>query len=740
METSPEWPATSVRWGRLPSPPAELSPSLRRPATPWDGQPTTKRDTSGSVTSTTTLNYDPQDRPVTVSTQVTGTTSSATVPPVTTTYDQAGRVVGTTSTAGTTALTYDKWGRELTYSNHPAGQPAADTATTTYNALGQVVSVVDDNGTTRYIYDGLDASGQPEYRGLVTSVETHLAGNAAVYSSAGSYDHAGHLILERLPGKIIRRTFLNSVGEETGLTYHGDTVVDGQYVEDQPWLAWASDVDIESEIVRESTPLQTAAGADGINADRTYTYDQAGRLTRVDDRSTRLSGSGPACTTRIYRFDVDSNRTSQSSVPGSATGDCATTGGETITWSYDAAGRVLTGGNGQGTYVYDELGRQTTIPAADAPNPDRGDINLAYCDNDTARTITQGEHTIGFTLDGVGRRLIQHEQRPDRQIPMTDLTNTLTRHYVDGGDNSTWSVDERDNTTTTTRYAELVGGELDLTYTTTVVDGQTPEQLVHLQLASPRGDIATTVKVPSQRGAAIGIDAWADYTEYGQPTNTPDHTAGSTTGIGYGWLGNKQRSTTETGLILMGARLYNPSSGLFTSLDPVYGGNLTPYGYPVDPVNSFDISGEAIWIPIILACVRFCYKAYKVARWAYKGYKASRGVRKAVRYGKRAYRRTVYGPARPEVYRYKARNGRYYVGQSNNIQRRMREHYRAGNVSKWRSATGYRRRVSGPKARREVFEQRLLDRTRNGRWRGRYGVNNKKNPIGPRRQRLMSVY
>lgn len=31
--------------------------------------------------------------------------------------------------------------------------------------------------------------------------------------------------------------------------------------------------------------------------------------------------------------------------------------------------------------------------------------------------------------------------------------------------------------------------------------------------------------------------------------------------------------------------------GLFTSTDPVFGGNRTSYGYPNDPVNSSDISG-----------------------------------------------------------------------------------------------------------------------------------------------------
>mgnify|MGYP001940238033 CR=1 FL=1 len=41
----------------------------------------------------------------------------------------------------------------------------------------------------------------------------------------------------------------------------------------------------------------------------------------------------------------------------------------------------------------------------------------------------------------------------------------------------------------------------------------------------------------------------------------------------------------------MGARLYNPVTGRFTSTDPVYGGNANTYTYPVDPVNMTDLNG-----------------------------------------------------------------------------------------------------------------------------------------------------
>jgi len=273
------------------------------------------------------------------------------------------------------------------------------------------------------------------------------------------------------------------------------------------------------------------------------------RRSRCRPRLASAKTTTPtSCSLNSYGFDVAGNRT------GVSSGNCSSSTSKSFTYNN---GSQLTNAG----YVYDGLGRNTSIPAIHSPN-NAGVISVGYRLNDQVASITQNGETTAYSFDGLGRRVTE-----------TTGSNVVTKHYTGTSDNPAWSTN---NAGVTDIYVSSLGTGLNSTVT---LDNGV--KTLSLDVNDLRGNTVTRINVE-----AASTDSWVSFDEYG---NRDAASTGKL--VTYDSYGQYERATTSQGLILMGARLYNPVTNQFTSPDPVTGGNETTYTYPNDPINKNDFNG-----------------------------------------------------------------------------------------------------------------------------------------------------
>jgi len=486
----------------------------------WN-EPLTTTDKAGSSERTTTIEYDAAGR--TLKSAITATTGTA-LPAVTDEYTSetgALKKESTTTEGKTKSISseYNKLGQLTSYTDADENK-----ATFEYEKEKdyRLIKTNDGKGTQTDSYDPTTDE--------LTSLKDSAAG-----TFTATYDIEGNMTTEVYPNGMNANYTYNPVGEATNLEYIKTT----HCTSNCTWYSDTVSPSIHGQWLSQTSSLSK----------QSYAYDAIGRLTEVQDTPT-----GQGCTTRLYAYDEDGNRTSQTSRAPGSEGRCATEGGTSHAWSYDTADRLDETG-----VTYDAFGNTTSLPAEDA-----GGTTLAstYYVNDTLASQEQNGLKLSYNLDPAGRTR--------ETISSGTSKATLISHYAGPGDSPAWTA----NGSNTTRNITGINGSLAAIQT----NSETPV----LQLANLHGDIIATAALSETETKLLSTN---DTTEYGIPRSSPAK---------YSYLGADQRPTElPTGIINMGARAYIPQLGRFEQTDPQPGGSANAYAYTNDdPVNQADLSGE----------------------------------------------------------------------------------------------------------------------------------------------------
>jgi RHS repeat-associated protein len=493
-----------------------------------------------------------------------------------TAYDSEGKVKSRTDGRGKTT----KYERNSLEQLTETIDPLERKTTRTYDAAGNLETLKDPEGrTTTFAYDKANRLTKKSYSdGTTHSVEYSYDKDSNVTkmvdgtgTTETTYDELDRPTEVKNGNSEIVKYEYNLGNLQTKITYPNSKAVTREFdkanrlTKVTDWNSHATIFSYSRDSELKATTFPTEA-TDEDSAE----YNRADQLTK----QTFKKGAETLASLTYARDKAGQvESTTQTGLPGS----------ETSAYKYDKANR-LTEGAGSG-FEYDKAGNPIKL----------GSTELKY---DAASQLEKAGTTT-YSFDKLGERTKAGEGAAAMNYGYDQAGNLISVKRETPKIEDTYAYDGNG-----LRASETISGTTNhlawdtaealplLLYDGTRYYVYGPEGLPIEQIASETATYlhhdqqGSTRLLTAQAGTTSGAYA---YTPYGLiPEGTSGHTGTATTPLGY----DGQYTSSDTGLIYLRARVYDPATAQFMSVDPLMAQTGETYGYAGEnPVNGGDPSG-----------------------------------------------------------------------------------------------------------------------------------------------------